>query len=311
MDDEPLRCYRHPDRETRVSCSECGRGVCPDCMVFAPVGIRCLEHASQGKAAARPSMGRATRSAGSGFLSQDGAVTRILIGLNIAVFLVNLLQGASLSRNGGSLFNNWALIASGAISDGGNLVGVPAGFNNPGIDLVGVAEGEWWRLLTAAFLHGSIIHLGMNMLFLWFIGTPVEIAIGRWRYLAVYLVTALSASAGALVLDPGVPTVGASGALYGVLGTAVVLEQQGMHVLGGSALGIAAINFLLTLAVPGISLGGHLGGFVGGILCGLALTRFGRGHAAYGRLGLVGVGAIVAVGIGSVLVAYLKVRGYT
>jgi membrane associated rhomboid family serine protease len=310
---EVMTCYRHPDRETGVSCSECGRGICPDCMVFAPVGIRCLDHASQGRGPARPAMRRSARSVRAGFLSQEGSITRILIGMNVAVFLVNLLQGSSLSRTSGSLFNDWALIARGVIDENGDLVGVrvPPGVDVSGIDFVGVAEGQWWRLLTAAFLHGSIIHLGLNMLFLWFIGTPMEIAVGRWRYIALYVVTALSGSAGAILLDPSAPTVGASGALFGILGAAVVFEQQGMHVLGGSALGIAVINFLITLAVPGISLGGHAGGFVGGVVCGLALSRFGRGHAAYGRLGLVGVGAIVGVGIASVLVAYFKVRGYT
>jgi membrane associated rhomboid family serine protease len=279
-----------------VSCSECGRGVCPDCMVFAPVGIRCLDHASQGSGPARPAMQRRARAARSGFLNQEGIVTKLLIGINIAVYLVNLLQGASLGDNAGQLYTDWFLIAQAQVRETG--------------ELIGVAEGEWWRLLTAAFLHGSIIHLGLNMLFLWFIGTPVEIAIGRWRFIAVYFVTALSGSAGALLFAPDVPTVGASGALFGILGCAVVLEQQGMHVLGGSALGIVILNFVLTLAVPGISIGGHLGGFVGGVVCGLALTRFGRGHAAYGRLGLIGVAGIVAVGVGSVLVAYFKVRGY-
>jgi membrane associated rhomboid family serine protease len=279
-----------------VSCSECGRGVCPDCMVFAPVGIRCLDHASQGSGPARPAMQRRARGARAGFLNREGIVTKLLIGINIAVYLVNLLQGASLGDNAGQLYTDWFLIAQAQVRETG--------------ELIGVAEGEWWRLLTAAFLHGSIIHLGLNMLFLWFIGTPVEIAIGRWRFIAVYFVTALSGSAGALLFAPDVPTVGASGALFGILGCAVVLEQQGMHVLGGSALGIVILNFVLTLAVPGISIGGHLGGFVGGVVCGLALTRFGRGHAAYGRLGLIGVAGIVAVGVGSVLVAYFKVRGY-
>jgi membrane associated rhomboid family serine protease len=178
-------------------------------------------------------------------------------------------------------------------------------------EIIGVAEGEWWRMLTAAFLHGSLIHLALNMLFLWFIGTPLELAIGKARFIAVYFVCALAGSAGAILLDPNVPTVGASGALYGILGTAVVLEQQGVNILGGSALGLAVINFVITLAVPGISLGGHAGGFVGGLVCGLALTRFGRGHAAYGRLGVSGIAGIVGVGVASLLVAYLKVRGYT
>ena len=279
-----------------MSCSECGRGVCPDCMVFAPVGIRCLDHATQGRQAPRPAMPQRVRSTRSGFLAQEGIVTRILIGLNISVFAVNLLQGASMGRNGGRLFENWLLIAQGVDSHG---------------DLVGVAEGQWYRMLTAAFLHGGIVHLAFNMYFLWIIGTAMEVTIGRWRYLALYLVSALAGSAGALLISPNVPTVGASGALFGILGAAVVFERQGSHVLGGQALGIALINFALTFLIPNISFGGHLGGFVGGILCGLAMTRFGRGHAAYGRLGAIGIVGFVAVAVGSFAVAYFKVRGYT
>ena len=293
--DEVLHCYRHPDRETRVSCSDCGRGVCPDCMVFAPVGIRCLDHASQGKAAARPAMKRSAGGARSGVLADEMLVTKVLVGLNVAVFLVNLLQGATFGRNGGSLFENWLLIAQGEDSSGA---------------IVGVAEGQWWRMLTAAFLHGGILHLAFNMFFLWMIGGPMEAALGRARFVALYLVCALAGSAGALLLDPDRPTVGASGALFGILGAAVVFEQQGFKVLGGSALGVAVINFAITLLVPNISLGGHLGGFVGGVLCGLALTRFGRGHASYGRLGAIGYATMVAVAVASVAVAYWQVRGY-
>jgi len=290
---EPLRCYRHPDRETLVSCTECGRGICPDCMTFTPVGIRCPDHATQsGKRKAAAVQVRMQRSA---VVSDPAIVTKVLIALNVLVFLINLAQGASLNGNSGSLYEKWVLIAKGIDSHG---------------QFIGVAEGDYWRLLTAAFLHGGIIHLALNMLFLFIVGTPVEAALGRWRYLSVYVVTALSASAGALLLSPLVPTVGASGALYGILGVAVVMERQGFHVLGGSALGLVVINFALTLAVPGISLGGHLGGFVGGVLCGLILSNFGRGHAAYGRLTAGVVAGIAAVGVASVLVSYLKVRGY-
>lgn len=283
-----MHCYRHPDRETRVSCSECGRGVCPDCMVFAPVGIRCLDHAAQGapKAASRPAIQRRASQSRFALARDELIVTKVLIGANVAVFLVNLLQGGSLSRTGGELFSQWALF--------GPLVGV----------------GDWWRLLTSAFLHASLIHLAFNMLFLWWIGGPMEAAIGHARYIGLYFVSALAGAAGALVLKPEAVTVGASGALFGVLGAAVVFERQGYNVLGGQALGIVVINVAITFLVPNISLGGHLGGFVGGAICGLVLTRFGRGHAAYSRIGAVGVLGFVAVGVASVLVAYWKVRGY-
>ena len=284
-----MYCYRHPDRETGVSCSECGRGICPDCMVFAPVGIRCPEHAGRAQGTARVTTGvRRAAYEGTGAL-----VTKILIALNVLVFLANLAQGSSFSQTSGSLFEKGAL-----------FIRVPF---YPG----GLADGEWWRLLTAAFLHGSIIHLGFNMFVLWFIGAPVEQAIGRGRFLALYIVSGLAGSAGALLFDPYAVTVGASGAIFGILGAALVLEWQRNLVLGGQALGLIVVNLVLTFAIPNISIGGHLGGLAGGALCMLALSRFGRTHAIYGRPGLVGVLGVIAVGLGAVLIAYLRVQSLT
>jgi membrane associated rhomboid family serine protease len=285
-------CYRHPDRETGLSCSVCERPICTECMTMAPVGIRCPEHSGKPQGAARLTQGVRRAS----FEGQGALVTKVLIALNVGVFLVNLAQGASLGRNGGELFADGGLTALGTFD---------------GVTLIGVAEGEWWRLLTAAFLHGSVIHLGLNMLMLWWIGGPVEEALGRGRFLALYVVSALAGSAGALLASPNAFTVGASGAIFGILGAALVFERQGLHVLGGSALSIIVLNLVLTFAVPNISIGGHLGGLVGGALCGLALSRFGRGHAFYGRPGVVGVVGVIAVGVASVAVAYWKVRGYT
>jgi membrane associated rhomboid family serine protease len=150
----------------------------------------------------------------------------------------------------------------------------------------------------------------MNMLMLWWIGAPVEEALGRGRFLALYVVSALAGSAGALILDPTAFTVGASGAIFGILGAALVFERQRNYVLGGSALGIIVLNLVLTFSIPNISIGGHVGGLAGGALCGLALSRFGRGHAAYGRPGIVGVVGIAAVAVVSVALSYWKVRGY-
>ena len=219
-------------------------------------------------------------------------VTKTLIGLNVLVFFINLAQGSTLSRVSGSLFEKGAL-----------YIGSP--FTS------GLADGEWWRLITSAFLHGSLIHLGLNMLVLWIVGAPVEQAIGRGRFLALYMVSGLAGSAGALLFDPGAVTVGASGAIYGILGAALVLEAQGSHVLGGQAFGLIVFNLVLTFAIPNISIGGHLGGLAGGALAMLALSRFGRTHAIYGRPGLVGVVGLIAVGLASVLVAYARVQGVT
>ena len=106
------------------------------------------------------------------------------------------------------------------------------------------------------------------------------------------------------------PTVGASGAIFGILGAGLVLEQQRDYVFGGSALGIIIINFILTFSISSISKGGHIGGLIGGIVCALGLTRFGRGHAAYGRAGAIGIVTIAVVGVASIAIAYWKVRGY-
>jgi membrane associated rhomboid family serine protease len=277
-----MYCYRHPNRETGVSCSECGRGICPDCMVFAPVGIRCPEHAGRVQGAQRVT--RSVRRVS--YEGQGALVTKILIGINVLVFLLNLAQGSSLTQVSGSLFERGALFVPG-----------------------GLDQGEWWRLITAAFLHASIIHLGMNMLVLWFIGAPVEQAIGRGRYLAIYIVSGLAGSAGAIIFSPDVVTVGASGAIFGILGAALVLELQGSNVLGGQALGLIAINLVFTFAIPNISVGGHVGGLIGGALSMLAFSRLGRTHGIYGRPGVLGIVGVIAVGVASVLVAYFRVQG--
>ena len=279
-----LYCYRHPGRETRVSCSECGRPICTDCMVFAPVGIRCPDHAGKAQGAARMTKGvRRAAYEGTGAL-----VTKALIAVNVLVYLVNLAQGSSINQVSGSLFAKWALYA-------------PA-----------LADGEWYRLITSTFLHAGLIHLGFNMFVLWYVGSPVEQAIGRGRFLALYIVSGLAGSAGAVIVSPDAVTVGASGAIFGVLGAALVLERQRNYVLGGQALGLIVVNLVITFVFPStISIGGHVGGLIGGALSMLALSRFGRTHAIYGRPGLLGVVGVLAVGVASVLVAYFRVQGLT
>lgn len=289
---EMLRCYRHPDRETGVSCSECGRGICPDCMTFSPVGIRCPDHAGKQKVVRgipRKTPAQMLRAGGS------DVVTRALIGINVGIYLLQLAGGASINANSGWIYEHFALFIQ-AIDSSGNVVGLD--------------QGEWYRLLTAAFLHYGPIHLGMNMLALWWIGRPLEDWLGPVRYLLLYAVSGLAGSAGALLLNPGAITVGASGAIFGILGAAIVLERQGTFVLGGSAITLLVVNLAFTFAVPGISRGGHLGGLAGGVLCILALSQFGRRNAVYSRIGLVSIASVLAVGALSVAVAYWKVRGY-
>jgi membrane associated rhomboid family serine protease len=269
-------------------------------VTFAPVGLRCPDHAAvsgspprrRQKAAGRPRVSVARPRVRPGLTP----VTRVLVAVNVLIYLAELGSGAGVNADSGWIFAHGTLIGGPTIIDGAFYEGV--------------AGGEWWRLITAAFLHYGPIHLGFNMLALWWLGGAVEAAIGSWRFLLLYLVSGLAGSAGALLLTPTGVTVGASGAIFGMLGAGLILEYLATGTLAGQFLSLIAINLVLSIALAGrISLGGHLGGLVGGILAMLVLTKFGRGSARYGPIGAVGIAGVVAIGVASVLIAYWKVRG--
>ena len=279
-------CYRHPDRETGLSCSDCGRPICAECVNYAPVGLRCPDHAGKPQGVKKVTTGvrRAT------FAGPTALVTKTLIGLNVGVFLLTLATGAPVNGLGGRVAQDGALFV--------------------GDHSIGLAAGEWWRLITAGFIHAGLFHIGINMLLLWWFGAPLEEGLGRARYLGIYVVSLLAGAAGAILLDPQVATVGASGGVFGLFGAAFVLERQA-GITRGPAFTIIVLNLLLSFLIPGISIGGHIGGLAGGVLAMLALTRFGRAHAVYGRPGLMGAAGVVAVGIASVVVAWIQVQQYT
>jgi membrane associated rhomboid family serine protease len=289
-------CYRHPDRETGLSCSECGRPICTECMTPAAVGIRCPDHAGSARRIQAPRIVRRTPSGAS-----QALVTRTLIAVNVAVYLLTVVQGNGINDPGGSLFYKLCLL------------GRPVQFPD-GTIYHGVAGGEWWRLVTAAFLHANLIHIGFNMLALYWFGAPVEEYLGRARFISLYLVSGLAGSAGALYTNKFI-TVGASGAIFGVLGAMAVIEWAATgSLLRGNAVSLIVINLAIGLVYNrgggNISIGGHIGGLIGGVLATLAFSRWGRGHAAYGRLGVVGVLGLVLVGVASVALSYWEVRGY-
>ena len=274
-------CYRHPDRETGLSCSECGRPICTECMTPAAVGLRCPDHAGTRKRVNPP---RVVRRVPQG--ATDALVTRTLIAINVVVYLITAVQGAGINAPGGRLFNDMFLYGP------------------------FVAHGDWWRLITAAFLHASILHIGLNMYVLWIIGRPVEQYLGRARFLGLYFVSGLAGSAGALVLTPTALTVGASGAIFGILGALLIIEWQTTGRLAGNAMTWIVINLALSFVISNVSIGGHVGGLIGGILVTLSFANWGRGHAAYGKIGVAGFAGLIAVAIASVGIAYFKVRGY-
>lgn len=249
---------------------------------MAPVGIRCPEHSGRPQGVQRVAHGVRRAS----FEGVGSKVTRLLIGINVAVYVAELATGGGVYGVNSKIYEKGVLWAP------------------------FVGDGDYWRLLTATFLHYGPFHLILNMLGLYWFGTLLERRIGSGRYLLLYFVSGLAGSAGALLVDPTQPTVGASGAIFGILGAGLVLEHQRDYVFGGSALGVIVMNLIFTFYWPNISIGGHLGGLAGGAIATLGLSRFGRGHAAYGRAGLLGIATMVVVGIASVALAYWKAKGY-
>jgi membrane associated rhomboid family serine protease len=270
-------------------------------MTPAPVGLRCPEHAGRAQGVQRVTrrVERAVTGVGS---RRVNAVTMALIAINVLVYAAELAAGGSVNGTGNWLFNHGSLFASGAYFQG-QVVPIPPGFTGA-VANAGVAHGEWWRMLTAAFLHYGPLHLGLNMFSLYFVGTILEHVIGRWHFLLLYVVAGICGSAGALVLSPDSATVGASGAIFGVLGALFVLERRGHIASGGQIAGLLVLNLVFTFAVSNISVGGHVGGLIGGIVLMVAFLEFRRSAA-------LAVGSAAALTVIAFVLAYSKVRGYS
>jgi membrane associated rhomboid family serine protease len=265
-------CYRHPDRETGVSCSSCGRPICPDCMTPTPVGMRCPECASQRTKVVRNPTGTP------GF--EATPATYILIAINVVAYLVEIATGS------GGLFRT-------------EITQFIADF---GLFGPSVAEGEWYRLVTSGFLHLGFIHIGFNMFLLLILGRLLEPALGTPRFLALYFASLLAGSFGALLIEPNALTVGASGAVFGLAGAVFVIARgRGMNQLAGEIGFLIVFNLVWSFVVPHISVGGHVGGLVGGIVCALAIVAgekgaFGRNRLPLELAAMVVVGALAVLG---------------
>lgn len=268
-------CYRHPDRETGVSCSSCGRPICPDCMTPTPVGMRCPECASQKTRVVRNPSG----SPESGFWGSPA--TYALVAINVVMYVIEVAAGS------GGFFT----------IPTANSVTVDLGLFGPF-----VAEGEWYRMVTSGFLHASLIHIGFNMLLLFMIGRMLEPSLGTPRFLMLYFASLLAGSLGALLMDPNSLTVGASGAVYGLFGAAFLLaRERGMNALAGELGVLIVFNLFISFAVPGISAGAHIGGLIGGAICAAAVIAGARGklgpnHRLAEYAVMIAVGAVGFVG---------------
>jgi membrane associated rhomboid family serine protease len=243
-------------------------------MTQTPVGLRCPECSGRGR----------TRVQRPGFLmGREPRVTQALIFANLALYV---LTNPNLGLNGGGkLF-------------GGTL-------NTRGVNLTlfgpAVHDGEYYRLISSAFIHFGPAHIAFNMYALYLLGSALERYAGSWRFGIIYLLSALGGSFGALLLTPDAHSAGASGAIFGLMGAMLVLERQrGITLLGGSIGGLLVINLVITFGIPGISIGAHIGGLIAGAAAGLVLSGFGRGHLAYGRLSPLTGLALAAIGVAAV-----------
>jgi membrane associated rhomboid family serine protease len=262
-------CYRHPNRETGVSCSNCGRPICPDCMTPTSVGMRCPECAKQKTK---------VRSAATVY----GGEPRVTMAIIVACVILFLSSGGSIglsSTGGGWMFTHLALA--------GPFIHV---------------EHEYYRLVTSGFLHSGIFHIGFNMYLLWILGQQLERALGPTRFGTIYFTALLWGSFGALVQTTESYVVGASGAVFGLMGALVVVQwRRGYDAFGGGLGGLILINLVLSFVISNVAFGGHIGGLVGGALAALAIhesDRFRRpwlGYVACVALSIVAVVGAIAV----------------
>lgn len=276
-------CYRHPDQPAGVICQRCDRPICPRCMIQASVGFHCPECAKAG--AQKVYRGAAA-------MQVRPLLTQVLIAVNVAVFVLGIALDGGETIGGGftDLHARFALIDL-AFYEG---------------QLVGVAEGEWWRMITSGFLHYGVIHLALNMYALWILGGAVEQMGGRGRLAATYGVAVVVGSLGALVVTPDALTAGASGGVFGLMGAILVAQRlQGVAFRDSPLIMILVLNLVFTFGVPGISVGGHVGGLVGGALAGWLLFS-----PEVRRLGpAAGYAACAAVAVASLVGGVALVSG--
>ncbi|MFJ4523766.1 rhomboid family intramembrane serine protease [Streptomyces sp. NPDC088810] len=263
-------CYRHPDRETGVRCTRCERPICPECMVSASVGFQCPDCVRGGSGTGHaPQASRPRTLAGGTVTTDPRLLTKILIGINLAVFIA--IQADRSLLDDVVLYGAWP--------------------PKPFTPTSGVAGGEWYRFVTSMFAHEQYWHIGFNMLSLWWVGGPLEAALGRARYLAVYFASGLAGGALTYLLEsPTTASLGASGAIFGLFGATAVLMRR-LNYDMRPVVALLAINLIFTFNPSmNISWEAHIGGLVAGVVTGYAMV-----HAPRERRSLVQYGTCAVV----------------
>ncbi len=284
--DGPVTCYRHPGREAGVRCTRCDRPICPDCMVSASVGFQCPDCVRQGSGTGHsPAASRPRTIAGGSVAADPRLITKILLGINVAVFV--------------------AVLADSALVDDLVLLG-RANFYYGG-PLEGIAEGQWYRLVTSMFLHQEVWHIAFNMLGLWWLGGPLEAALGRARFITLYMLSGLAGSALTYWLAaPNQPSLGASGAVFGLLGATAVLMRR-LNYDMRPVFALLAINLIITFNPwGGIAWQAHVGGLVAGTLIAIGMV-----HAPRERRNLVQYGSCAVALVVVMLIVVLRTASLT
>jgi membrane associated rhomboid family serine protease len=269
-------CYRHDDRKAGVICQRCDRPICPSCMHQASVGFHCPECTKTGaQKVVRP-----------GQLRTRPFVALVLLAINAVIFVAGI--GRDLQTRS-RVAVDWALTA-----DFGQALAAAS-------EGVGVANGEWYRLVTSGFLHVNVIHLAFNMFALYQLGLLLEPAFGRLKFAVVYGVSLLVGSLGVIITEPHGLTMGASGAVFGLMGFAfMALRARGIDPFSTSLGTTIVLNLIITFTLSNyISVGGHVGGLIGGGICGWIFTDLGPKQlrderAIVGIVAAMGVAAFVA-----------------
>lgn len=266
----PPTCYRHPDRETGITCTRCERPICPECMISASVGFQCPECVRGGSGTGHSPSASQPRTLAGGTIAQDPRLlTKIILAINLLVFVAVRVRGDSL------------------LSD---LVLIGQWPPHPFVPTEGVADGQAYRLVTSMFTHQEIWHIAFNMLGLWWLGGPLEAALGRARYLTLYLLSGLGGSALTYLLeDADKASLGASGAIFGLLGATAVLMRR-LNYDMRPVIALLALNLLFTFTWSGIAWQAHVGGLIAGVA-----IAYGMVHAPRERRALVQWGTCAVV----------------
>ena len=289
------RCYRHPDRETGVSCSNCGRPICHECMTPAPVGFRCPECMAEQRGGLRVLPGgrststrpqvitrqqtRARWQSGGLLGVQGNQVTRVLVALNVIMFIAEIAYGTA---------GGFASIKTQSAVDLGGLVPFYVALKH-----------QYWRLFTAMFLHADLLHIALNMWALYLAGSYLESLAGRTKYLLIYFISGFAGNVMAYLFGPtNEVMLGASTAIFGVFGALFIYSLHNRNTVAGMALRsigfVIAINLVFTFLNPSISWQGHIGGLLGGVAVMEAMVFAGRKDLR-DRLGLAGGAAVVII----------------